>query len=205
MQILQMARYSQKMTSVHQPSIFSSYQSMAKHQMRPLTDSISGEKKNNIQLNIMKTKSFVDNSESQITIPNIDYSQYLSVSTQRENELVSQRLIQIPDKRVEEFQQDYQRSEDGAAQLYIDFQKVFVRLNSILRTNNEGLISLEDGIPGYFDLQERDTAHFCFNNDADLNPKQIVKIATHKLYGRVAIYCSEISKMPTKANASCMP
>jgi len=38
--------------------------------------------------------------------------------------------------------------------LYQDFQKAYVKLNTVLRTNDEGHVSLEDGVPGYFDLDD---------------------------------------------------
>lgn len=44
---------------------------------------------------------------------------------------------------------------------------------------------LEDGVPGYFDLIEGETAHFQFNNDPDINSRQIVKALINKIYGRV--------------------
>eukprot|EP00347_Sterkiella_histriomuscorum_P008691 403344125 len=108
----------------------------------------------------------------------------------------------MSDNKLNKYVKKYDNAEDEAAQLYVEFQKVFVKLNSILRTNEEGIITLEDGVPGYFDLMEGDTAYFCFNNDPDINPRQVVKIATSKIYGRTLLYCSDISKKPNKLSAS---
>lgn len=72
---------------------------------------------------------------------------------------------------MQKYVKKFEDSEDEAASLYMEFQKVFIKLNSVLKTNDEGIIMLEDGIPGYFDLPEGDTSYFCFNNDPDINPK----------------------------------
>ena len=46
----------------------------------------------------------------------------------------------------------------------------------MLKQNGEGIVLLEDGLPGYFDLQEGYTAHFMFNNDSEKNPKGCIKM-----------------------------
>jgi len=70
-----------------------------------------------------------------------------------------------------------------------------------LKTNDEGITILENGIPGYFDLTEGETAYFSFVNDPELNPKQSVKIYQSRLYGKALLYVSDVSKKPNKASA----
>ncbi|CDW86100.1 UNKNOWN [Stylonychia lemnae] len=132
----------------------------------------------------------------------LDLTEYLSPYTKRENEKVSNIIIQMPKQKFKEHVKEYDQGEEEATQLYLEFQKVFVKLNSILRTNDEGISILENGIPGFFDLTDGDVAYFSFVNDPDFNPKQAVKIAQNKLYGKTVLYVSDVSKKPNKSSAS---
>jgi len=45
----------------------------------------------------------------------------------------------------------------------------------MLNKNLDGIILLKDGIPGFFDLERNQSAHFMFKSDADNNPKGTIR------------------------------
>lgn len=48
--------------------------------------------------------------------------------------------------------QSLSKTENNAASTYVEFQKHFVKLNSLLSTNLEGIIMLQEALPGFFEL-----------------------------------------------------
>ncbi len=61
-------------------------------------------------------------------------------------------MTSYPQEKLDDHVQGYQKTEDNAAKIYVDFQKCYVKLNSLLRSNDQGIVQLDDGVPGYFDL-----------------------------------------------------
>jgi hypothetical protein len=50
-----------------------------------------------------------------------------------------------------------------------------VKLNSILNKALDGVILLQEKIPGFFDISRGDTAHFMLKNDMKVNITGTVK------------------------------
>lgn len=67
------------------------------------------------------------------------------------------------------------KTENDAAANYVEFQKHFVKLNSYLKTNEDGIVTLQETIPGFFELNGGETAHFQFKNPMDVNPRGVIK------------------------------
>jgi len=81
----------------------------------------------------------------------------------------------ISNKQINLLANSLQQSENLAASNYVQYQKHFVVLNSMLNKNLDGIILLKDGIPGFFDLERNQSAHFMFKSDADNNPKGTIR------------------------------
>jgi hypothetical protein len=68
--------------------------------------------------------------------------------------------------------------------------------------NEDGIITLQEAMPGYFELNGGETAHFLFRNPKDLNPRGVIKFQINKFSsGRILVYISDFFRKPTYDNA----
>ena len=96
-------------------------------------------------------------------------------------------------------------TENQAAANYVDFQRHFVKLNSILNKSLDGVVMLQEKIPGFFDINGGETANFMLKNDMKVNISGTVKFQINKITtGRVLIYVSDIFRKPNKDNAKAV-
>ncbi len=64
-----------------------------------------------------------------------------------------QSIPMISKKNINLLTKSLSKSENQAASNYIVFQKHFVKLNSLLNKNLDGIVLLSDSIPGFFELE----------------------------------------------------
>ena len=120
-------------------------------------------------------------------------------STLEQYQSADGRIPNISLKPTKNLVNSLTRTESAAASTYVKFQKHFVKLNSILQKNSEGIIQLSNAVPGFFELQGGETAHFCFKNQS----RGVVKFQVNKMpgSGRVLTYVSDFYRKPTISNA----
>lgn len=127
--------------------------------------------------------------------------EYLSNFTRKENEDNLHKLLSIPNDKIHKHVQGLEKTENGNAKLYCDFQRAYLRLNSILRKNEDDIVQMVEGVPSIFEMTDGMSEHFCFKSDIDTNPRASVKIKIEKFYGKTEMYISDTTKKPTKQSA----
>ena len=80
-----------------------------------------------------------------------------------------------------------------------------MKLNSILNKALDGVVLLQEKIPGFFDISRGDTAHFMLRNDIRVNATGTVKFQINKITSaRVLIYISDIFRKPNRENSKAV-
>jgi hypothetical protein len=61
----------------------------------------------------------------------------------------------------------YTSTEKQAASNFIHFQRHFLKANSLLNKGLDGIITLKEGVPGFFELDRNEKAHFMIKSEAE--------------------------------------
>jgi hypothetical protein len=73
----------------------------------------------------------------------------------------------ISNKNIGHLAESLSLTENQAASNYVQFQKHFLKVNSLLNRGLDGIISLKEGVPGFFELERNDKAHFMIKSEAE--------------------------------------
>lgn len=83
-----------------------------------------------------------------------------------------------------------------------------MKLNSLLKTNLDGITNLQDSIPGFFELEAGNSVFFSFKLPVLTQLRSFVKFQVNKIQSntlsgndRLFIYASDFYRKPNSSNA----